>query len=185
MRAIAVSLIASLALAGCDASGGGAQEETPAEAPAPSEPVAQGKVVLSADGVAAGSESFRFNAGRSEVDSAVAAVLGEPSERSENAECGAGPVQFSTFDGLTLNYQDDRLVGWFAEGSDNIVTVDGIATGVPFTQLQGERQAAMVEDTTLDGEFSYASADGADIGGFVDAQGNVASLNAGVNCFFR
>ena len=99
-------------------------------------------------------------------------------------ECGAGPMTFAEYGALKLNFLDGKFVGWFADPADNLVTSDGIRPGIPLADLKAERQVTMA-DSTLDGEFDYASPDGGDIAGFVDKQGKIMSLNAGMNCFFR
>jgi hypothetical protein len=162
--------------------------------PAPSaRPKSLNKAVLDAEGVAfdsrAGKTSeFDFGAPRAEVDAMAERLLGKPDELSENAECGAGPMQFSRYGPLTLNFQDGKLVGWVAREGDQVVTTDGIRPGTLMRDLQVARSARMIEGSTLEGEFDYLAADGHTIGGFARGKGRdarIESLYAGVNCFFR
>lgn len=113
--------------------------------------------------------------------------LGKP-ELSRNDECGAGPMEFAEFGDLTLNFVDGAFVGWIAQDQAALVTVDGVRLGNTLADIKRERTAALVSDSTLDGEFEYTSGDSGTIGGFVDGSGDAArvtALYAGLNCFFR
>lgn len=106
---------------------------------------------------------------------------------SNLSECGAGPMEFAAYGPLKLNFLDGKLVGWFAEKGDNVVTSDGIRPGVTIGELKGERSVKML-DSTLEGEFEYGTPDGGTIGGFAEGKGDsatITSLHAGTNCFFR
>jgi hypothetical protein len=130
---------------------------------------------------------YPFGSPRAAVEKAGDAWLG-PAQRSANDECGAGPMEFTRYGGLTLNWQDDTLVGWFAEADPALVTSDGIVPGKPLRDLEMARSARIVKDSTLEGEFDYLAADGREIGGFASGTGRdatIESLYAGVNCFFR
>jgi hypothetical protein len=195
------SALTVLLLAACHPSGPSAKPDARATAtvaatarPGPSpRPKPLNKAVLDAEGVAFDSRAgktteFDFGAPRAEVDAIAERMLGKPDELSENAECGAGPMQFSRYGPLTLNFQDDRLVGWVAREGDQVVTTDGIRPGTLMRDLKVARSARMIEGSTLDGEFDYLAADGHTIGGFAKGEGRDAkidSLYAGVNCFFR
>lgn len=152
-----------------------------------------GSAILDAGGVALGrtaatARRFAYGAGRSAVDTAAEAALGQSGARSAIGECGAGPMEFTQFGRLKLNYQDGRFVGWFAEADPALVTSDGIRPGIRLRDLQATRSAKFVSDSTLDREFNYLAADGETIGGFAAGDGRdarVESLYAGVNCFFR
>ncbi len=185
---IATLAALGLALAACQpaadpaANDSGAAQGDTAEAPEAD------AVTLRGDGLAAGAESFYFGAGRSEVEAGVTRALGEPTERSENAECGAGPMQFTVYPGdLHLNFQNGKLVGWLVQdgqSSPTIRTAQGIGIGTPADKAQATIAAKPVEGSTLDGEFAAAG----DIGGFfgeVDGARRVTGLFAGTNCFFR
>ncbi|MCT2558843.1 aspartate-semialdehyde dehydrogenase [Tsuneonella sp. YG55] len=148
--------------------------------------------ILDARGLSIGrapgtAQHFAFGAPRAAVEAAGDAWLGT-AERSANEECGAGPMAFTRYGGLTLNWQDDRLVGWFAREDPAIVTSDGIVPGKLLRDLEVARSARLIKDSTLEGEFDYLAADGHTIGGFVRGTGRdatIESLYAGVNCFFR
>ena len=193
----AVLLAACLLVAGCEDSGqtkpsasGSTLAASSAQAALP-RPVS--KAVLDAGGItfdAPGgkTEAFPFGTSRLQIDRLAAGAFGPPDEQSSNEECGAGPLQFSRYGPLTLNFQEGKLVGWLAHEGPQVVTSDGIRPGARMRDLKVTRSARMIEDSTLDGEFEYLAADGRTIGGFAKGEGRdatVDSLYAGVNCFFR
>jgi hypothetical protein len=173
---------------GSAASGSPVARATHAPAPKPIN-----KAVLDAGGVtfassAGKTEEFAFGTPREAVDKVAERFFGPADERSDNAECGAGPMAFSRYGPLTLNFQDDKLVGWLAREGPQVVTSDGIRPGTRMRDLKVARSARMIPDSTLEGEFDYLAADGHSIGGFAVGEGRDAkidSLYAGVNCFFR
>ena len=131
-------------------------------------------------------EEVGFDIRRETVERISRQQFGEPTSRNTNEECGAGPMSFTRYGPLTFNFQDGRLVGWFLEAGGDLATGDGVKPGVTaFADLEPERSASMVGDSTLDGEFHYVSADGGEIGGFVGEDGTITSLYTGTNCFFR
>ena len=121
---------------------------------------AKARLALLSDGfayrVAGGtsSEEVGFGIRRETVERIARQQFGEPSERSANAECGAGPMSFSRYGALTFNFQDGRLTGWFFDGGDDLATADGVKPGTTvFADMEQERGAAMVEGSSLDREF--------------------------------
>ncbi|GMM93070.1 hypothetical protein [Qipengyuania sp. MTN3-11] len=127
-----------------------------------------------------------FDIRRETVERIARQQFGEPTGITTNEECGAGPMSFTEYGPLTFNFQDGRLVGWYLEAGGELTTADGVKPGTTsFADIENERSANMVEDSMLVGEFSYAAADGGEIGGFVDEEGTVTSLYTGTNCFFR
>ena len=193
MRSVCV--LAVLLLAGCHPADKGPAR--PAEAVAKPSPSARpkpvSKAVVDADGItfdsrAGKTREINFGATRAEVDAMAERFFGKPDELSENAECGAGPMQFSRYGPLTMNFQNGKLVGWLAREGPEVVTSDGIRPGAFMRDLRIARSARMIEDSTLEGEFDYLAADGHTIGGFATGEGRdakIASLYAGANCFFR
>ena len=149
--------------------------------------------MLDAEGVTFDSPSgktqeFDFGAPRAEVDAMAERMFGAPDELTENDECGSGPMQFSRYGPLTMNFRDGRLVGWFAREGPQVVTTDGIHPGALMRDLKVARSARIIAGSTLEGEFDYLAADGHPIGGFAKGEGRdakIASLYAGANCFFR
>lgn len=131
-----------------------------------------------------------FGVPRAQAETALANVAGQADDRSTNEECGAGPLDFTRFDAMTLNFQDGKFVGWFLgnePGASAYSTVSGIAIGT--TRAQAKQSVAIVdiEDSTLGEEFSIGGgANG--VGGMFAEPGDAAKIDAlfaGVNCFFR
>ena len=185
--------VTCLPLALLAACGGGESDTPDAEASAeatatPTGATASGDPVeLRGDGIAVGSNAFLFNAGRAEVETAAAAAFGEEGLKGKNEECGAGPVEMVQYaNGLTLNFQDGKFVGWLARpGSEDapgsVATAGGVSPGDPAAEAEAMPGYEAMADSTLDGEFS--TSDG--IGGFTDETSGVVGLYAGTNCFFR
>lgn len=130
-----------------------------------------------------------FGSPRATVEKAAASAFpGVMPQRSRNDECGAGAMDFTAYETLTLNFQNGLLVGWFAKAPANIATIDGIRPGITRAELESERQLEMVTGSTLDGEFRYFLPNQTEIGGFLDGAGGgavVTALHSGTNCFFR
>lgn len=196
MRGVALAA-AALLLAACGEQGdipapsstGTASIDT-AKAVVPARP---GRAILDPGGVVfdgPGGKTgiFSFGTERLALEAAATRALGAPGERTGLAKCGAGPMEFSVYGPLKFNFLDGKLAGWFAEEGPTTVTSDGIRPGAMLRDLKVARSARMIDGSTLEGEFEYVAADGRTIGGFVTGEGRdarVASLHAGVNCFFR
>ena len=122
-----------------------------------------------------------FGMERKLIENVVGRALGKGGTRSRNAECGAGPMEFSKVDGLTLNFQDGKFVGWTVEAPSSLSTMDGIAIGKTRGEIEDTRTLTMVDDSTLGQEFTTGG-----IGGFLDGEGGTVNmLFAGTQCFFR
>lgn len=128
--------------------------------------------------------TLNFGDAQDKVTGALEILLGKP-KLSENAECGAGPMQFADFGPITASFQNGKFVGWLAEGGPGFETTDAVAPGARFADLVRDHRATMVAGSTLDGEFELTPPDGGAMGGFVGSDGRVKSLHAGVTCFFR
>jgi hypothetical protein len=182
-------LAAALLAAGCHDRAPAPPKPTPSTAAKP-KPI--NRAVLDHEGVTFDSPAgrtfeYNFGASRTEVEAVANRLFGD-GERSANGECGAGPMEFTRYGPLTLNYQDDKLVGWLANEGVQVVTTDGVKPGTFMRDLKVTRSVRMVADSTLEGEFDYLAADGHPIGGFAKGKGRdakIASLYAGTNCFFR
>lgn len=131
-----------------------------------------------------------FGVPRAQAETALANVAGQADDRSSNDECGAGPMQFTRYDAMTLNFQDDKFVGWFLgnePGAAAYSTASGIAIGTTRAKAGESVSIVDVEDSTLGEEFSIGTGDNT-IGGMFAAPGAAAKIDAlfaGVNCFFR
>lgn len=161
-----------------------AAETSPAET---SQASNSGPVLLSGKGIGWGSGADKvrlaFGSSRDTIDTALTAHFGAAPETLVMGECGAGPMESSSYPGgLILNYQNGELVGWFLDGSSERVALEGgLGIGVSGDRLAALAGFAPVEESTLGEEF-YSEADG--LGGFIE-EGKVASLYAGTTCFFR
>lgn len=131
-----------------------------------------------------------FGVPRAQAETALANVAGKEDGRSANAECGAGPMEFTRYDAMTLNFQDGKFAGWFLgnePGADTYSTMSGIAVGTTRAKAKESVTIVDIEDSTLGEEFSIGTGDNL-IGGMFAAPGDAAKIDAlfaGVNCFFR
>ena len=188
--------IAAMLLAGCQQADPAGEEEAgdmQLQATPNVDPDPAGAVRLTGDGVAVtGAEgtTLAFDSPRDAVEAELTRVLGEPVERVSNQECGAGPVETTSFaGGLSLNFQDERLAGWVLDNDDgaqqrDIATADRIAPGSSEVALTAAYDLTRLADSTLGDEFT--TEDG--ISGFLETEGEearVGMLYAGTTCFFR
>jgi hypothetical protein len=129
---------------------------------------------------------------RDQAEEAMARARPEVPDRSHNSECGAGPMDFTSYGPFRLHFQDDRLVGWSAgpgPSAEAYATMDGIAVGSPRHEVEARRTLSMVEGSTLGEEFVIAPGSGeAGIAGIFGGPGEearVEALWAGATCNFR
>ncbi len=175
-----------LALLACAPEAGEQAAEEPAEAAAP-EP-ARPSVNLDADGITVPAQpssaliEVPFGTARAEVEDALASALGSIKDRGANTECPAGPVSTTSYDGIVLNFQRDRFIGWLADGGDYIPAM----TRKELAASSGGLTA--VEGSSLGAEY-YLGKDGEPVISFLfDGPGEgarVTRLWAGTNCIFR
>jgi len=156
------------------------------------EDIAELSVQLTASGVGGfvyddTEDDLAFGAPRDRIETYLTSILGEPIARHSNNECGAGPMQMSDYAGLlTVNFQDDKLVGWLLQddGTSNPVRVtEALGVENTISDLRvGLDGFSLVDDSTLGNEFTSAQG----IGGFLDEKSiGVDAFYAGTNCFFR
>ena len=149
----------------------------PAEAngagPAPAE---ERVFTLAADGIEPG---IRFGMKQSDAIAAAAAAFGPAGKTEHVDECGEGPMDFTSFGGLQLGFQEGKLVGWsLSEPKPALRTRSGLAIGSPRSALGG---LEIDEESTLGPEF-----DDKGVGGILDEKGEtVLALWAGYPCQFR
>jgi hypothetical protein len=153
-------------------------------------------VALDAEGLrfidkASGKASLlAFGVPREQAEKALANVAGKADDRSDNNECGAGPMAFTRFDAMTLNFQDGKFVGWFLgneKGAKDYSTASGIGIGTTRAKAKQSVTITDIEDSTLGEEFSIGTGDTV-VGGMFAEPGDAAKVDAlfaGVNCFFR
>ena len=142
-----------------------------APAPVPAPPT----YALAGNGLAPG---LTFGMQQAEAVRAATAAFGEPTRREHNDECGEGPMDFVSYRGLQLGFQEGRLAGWSLSGPDPALrTAGGLAIGAPRSVLGN----AEVEDSTLGPEFAID-----EVGGLLDeSRTRVEALWAGQPCQFR
>jgi len=184
MRVRGVAVLAALLLAAC----GGAEGEGASTA------AGEWALILDAQGVVfrraeAEYRRFPFGSPRVDVEEMAAEVYGAGSgTRTSNAECGTGPMAFTAYGPIQLNYLNEQLSGWRAEQGAMALTEEGIVPGITRTQLDRQSGVRLIEGSTLPGEFEYATFGGGRIGGVLRGSGDdalVEVLFAGANCFLR
>ena len=188
-----IGLGAFAALAACSPADDGTVPAAAESAGGSAKPaaVAPGLVRLGGDSLNVTGPSgttLAFGSPRETVEQEMARVLGPATDRSTLAECGAGPMEFTSYvSGLTLNFQEERLVGWTLrrEEADGPVRTDkDIGIGSSEADLAAVYEVGSVDGSTLGDEFTSASG----VGGFLSGSGAdkvVESLHAGTTCFFR
>ncbi|AMO72034.1 hypothetical protein [Sphingorhabdus sp. M41] len=147
-------------------------------------------IILQPDGISQG-EGMRFPYGAEKAE--VIAMLEHfgPVHQNSNEECGAGPMETASSPaaGLTANFQDDELVGWFYDGDGKLArTAQDITVGSTRSALEQAMPIAMQTDSTLGIEFFSGSGEAGFIAGFLSDESDdatVDSLYSGTSCFFR
>lgn len=170
-----------LMLAACNAEAPVAEDNT-----AVAEPAAEASLDLQATGLIVPAQNgfeqldVPFGSMRVATEATLANVLGEMMDQGENAECEAGPLQFATYEGLTLYFQEDQFVGYNAR-----------APFVPVlsrAEMLADPGVVPVVGSTLGEEFTIGAEGGPQISGlFTGAADDAAveTLWAGTNCIFR
>lgn len=129
-------------------------------------------------------DGLSFGLKEADVIGPLSKVLGTPSERETNEECGAGPMSFRHFGPLTVNFSQGEWVGWSLDGRGRAVAVtlqDGVTIGSPVGEIAGTGD--YYEDSTLGDEFTVDGVSGLTAGRGTDAP--IETLWAGTNCHFR
>ena len=125
-----------------------------------------------------------FGAAQADVLDGVQAVRGRVT-LTTNQDCGAGPVQFATWDdGLSLLFQEGKFVGWGLDtrASGKVATAAGVGPGTTRAELAAAYDAE-ISETTLGTEFAAG-----DLYGLFDgpsAKARITDMWAGVSCFAR
>lgn len=147
-------------------------------------------IILQPDGFSQGDDmSLPYGAKKTEVI-AMLERFGLV-HQSTNEECGAGPMDSasSPATGLTANFQDGELVGWFFDGDGTLAhTAQDISVGSTRAALEEAMPIEMQTESTLGIEFFSGSGEAGFIGGFLSDESDKAkieSLYSGTNCFFR
>jgi hypothetical protein len=139
-------------------------------------PAAAAGYVLAGRGLEPG---LAFGMARDEAVAAATAAFGAPTRTEHNDECGEGRMDFVSFGGLQLGFQEGRLAGWSLSGAQPALrTARGVGIGSSRSALGG---AEIDEESSLGPEFEI---DG--VGGILDQSGaRVEALWAGLPCQFR
>lgn len=118
---------------------------------------------------------------------AISSALGEPTEVTQNSECGAGPMRFITWpNGLTINEIQNQFVGWTVRPdteSADLTTMDGVGLGKTLTDLEANHRVDVIE-STLGTEFNASDS----LFGLLSANepnGVITVLWSGTACTFR
>lgn len=147
-------------------------------------------VTLQTDGlsVTAGdsSQSLVFSdTERNAATEAVAAVLGEPTAEESGLECGPGPLDSVTWQGLDLYFSDGVLAGWYLDEPqpEQVITAGNVVVGSTRGQLKTALPDLSVEESTIGTEWSGGGLSGVLSGDAKDA--TVEAMWAGANCIAR
>lgn len=169
------------------------EEPLEVEEPAPPEELAEIALALSGDGVlvvdsqSGKSKNIPFETDLATSQTAISAALGDPTETSENDECGAGPMSFVTWsNGFQISAMEDQFVGWSVREEttgDNLTTIDGVGLGSTLTDLEENYDVGVIE-SSLGAEFNASNS----LFGLLSANesdGVITNMWAGVVCNFR
>lgn len=185
----ALSCALALVVAGCSSASESESEDTNAKAPVAGTTLAPGSIRLTGEDISVSGPlgtTLAFGSARDTVDKELIAELGKPVSRSQNDECGAGPMQFSEYaNGLTLNFQNGKFVGWASrKGDEGVATARGLRVGSPRGMVAALRGYEPVLQSSLGEEFTIKQEGGGAITGFYGDEG-VSQLQGGINCNFR
>ncbi|MES2524824.1 MAG: hypothetical protein V4617_19155 [Gemmatimonadota bacterium] len=180
----------STASASASASAGSTAAATPGSTPAAAPSAARPLVALDGDGVmlvaqpSGSTRTIAFGTSAETALSAISASLGVERSRGTNQECGAGPLEFVTFDGLLVAVQQGKFVGWTTPPSDStpLTTMSGVGIGSTRAALDAA-YAARVARSTLGVEFSAGGLQGILASNADSAR--ITDLWAGTNCVAR
>ena len=188
MRAsTAFSIAALVMLAACKQSAGPEAGEA-ADAPVAeaAESATKASVQLGGGGIVVPAQDgdaqleLPFGSMRTATEASLAAVLGDLTGRGAQEECPVGPVMITEYADMTLTFQQDKFVGWIAEG--------------PYlpTETLGELKAlggmTEVAESTLGTEYVMGAEGGPTITVLFEGEGDDARASqmwAGANCIFR
>src|SRR3546814_11994037 len=93
-----------------------------------------------------------FGAPRAQTETALANVAGQEDDRSTNAECGAGAMEFTRYDAITRNFQDGKFAGWFLgnePGADAYSTMRGLEAGTARANAAASGTIVATKESTL------------------------------------
>lgn len=153
---------------------------------------AKSSLALSNDGIqtvntqTGSTKNFTFDSDLAIAQNVVTAILGQPKETSENAECPAGKLTTITWpNGFAINASENKFVGWSVRSqteSAKLATMAGISIGSTVKDLQAAYNV-QVFNSSLGIEFNVGQMSGLLSKNAPD--GVITDLWAGTNCIFR
>ncbi len=180
MRVLALGL-AVLALSACDSGTVPSPADRQYSEAAADLEFDENLIILRPDGLTAGPEAFYFAAGQSEVEAAVARVMGGKPEMIVANQCSGGPLESASFSGLSVHFRGGIFVGWSTRDDSEQVRVAG---DVQFGSSRETAKAALgyspIGETSIGEEFAL----GGEIGGAI-VDDTVVVLYAGAQCISR
>ncbi len=129
-------------------------------------------------------DAYLFGMTREDIVAIVTEYRGPPTDQSSNGECGAGPMEFTSFGPLTLNFLDGEWAGWSmsqSAGDPPLASEFGTAIGAGRGEINADDLT--VEETSLGTEFDSGGIYGLFSGTGPNAE--VTELWAGAACNFR
>jgi len=127
-----------------------------------------------------------FGLPRATVIDAVTIIRGRPSGSGRIARCAGGPLDFTAYGALVLNFRHDRFVGWVLNpgARPSIETDLGLGIGTPRDQVAyGDEDPTYIGNSPRGPQFEVA-----EIGGFLSSNrpnARVTRLYSGATCFAR
>lgn len=127
-----------------------------------------------------------FGLPRDVVVRAVAIIRGRATRSGRTVRCRGGPMDFTAFGPLILNFRHGRFVGWILNpGSRPIIEADlGLSTGIPREWVgYGDDDLRIIGRSQGRVQFEVGG-----IGGFLGSNrphARVTRLYAGATCFAR
>jgi hypothetical protein len=182
MRLLLIVLAAMLAAcAGGDAP---SQEAAPPTADPAATDVAD-EMGLGSDGIHASGQDLSFGVGRDGVVAAVTRELREPTGEEQALECGPGPLDSVTWNGLDLYFADGELAGWYLDAPQpgSVAVAGDVAVGATLAELRTAYGDLTVEESTLGTEWLGGGISGVLSGDAEDA--TVEAMWAGATCIAR
>ncbi len=153
-------------------------------------PMARALLALAGDGLmlvnseSGSTRAISFGMPASSAIDMLTAVAGAVVERGTNEECGAGPVEYVSFNnGLQIVLQKDQFLGWTVRARDDTLrTMSNVGLGSTRAELEAV-YAAEIAPSTLGMEFMAGGLQG--ILESSAASAKITDLWAGVACVAR
>ncbi len=184
MRRLALIALPLMLVACGDASDEGDGQEAADPAMSEENPLADAAIDLQGTGIVIPAQSgfeelaVPFGSARAPTEATLGNVLGSAVDETDTPnECG---LTYTAYAGVSLNFRDGQFVGYWAE-----------PPYVPETTraaMLADENISMVEGSTVGEEFVIGAAEGPDIAGLFDGEGDdagVQALWAGENCIAR